>query len=89
VDGHSWTRRRACFWLLVRERAHERKEQKTLLLGLRALPAEFRRYLLGSAYLAREIFRIRFLIFVRIAHADSGSRGGVGGDARGGALHFA
>ncbi len=36
-----------CFWLLVRERPIERKEQKTLLLGLRALPAEFRRYLLG------------------------------------------
>ena len=36
-----------CFWLLVRERPIERKEQKTLLLGLRALPAEFRKYLLG------------------------------------------
>ena len=36
-----------CFWLLVRERPIERKEQKTLLLGLRALPEEFRKYLLG------------------------------------------
>lgn len=36
-----------CFFLLVRERPIERKEQKTLLLGLRALPTEFRKYLLG------------------------------------------
>ena len=36
-----------CFWLLVRERTIERKEQKSLLLGLRALSTEFRKYLLG------------------------------------------
>jgi MFS family permease len=36
-----------CFWLLVRERPIERKEQKSLLLGLRALSTEFRKYLLG------------------------------------------
>jgi MFS family permease len=36
-----------CFWLLVRERAVERKEKKSFLLGLRALPAEFRRFLLA------------------------------------------
>src|SRR6201984_3259686 len=37
----------ACFWLLVRERRIERKEKKSFLLGLRALPAEFRRFLLA------------------------------------------
>jgi len=37
----------ACFWLLVRERAVERKEPNSFLLGLRALPAEFRRFLLA------------------------------------------
>ena len=37
----------ACFWLLVRERPVERKEAKSFLLGLRALPAEFRRFLLA------------------------------------------
>ncbi len=37
----------ACFWLLVRERPVEVKEPKSFLLGLRALPAEFRRFLLA------------------------------------------
>jgi MFS family permease len=37
----------ACFWLLVRERSVEVKEPKSFLLGLRALPAEFRRFLLA------------------------------------------
>ena len=37
----------ACFWLLVRERPLEVKEPKSFLLGLRALPAEFRRFLLA------------------------------------------
>jgi MFS family permease len=37
----------ACFWLLVRERPVEVKEAKSFLLGLRALPAEFRRFLLA------------------------------------------
>jgi MFS family permease len=36
-----------CFWVLVRERPIEGKEQKSLLLGLRALSTEFRKYLLG------------------------------------------
>ena len=36
-----------CFWVLVRERPLERKEKKSFLLGLRALPAEFRRFLLA------------------------------------------
>jgi MFS family permease len=36
-----------CFLLLVRERPVEKKEQKSLLLGLRALPGEFRAFLLG------------------------------------------
>jgi MFS family permease len=36
-----------CFWILVRERPVERKERKSFLLGLRALPAEFRRFLLA------------------------------------------
>jgi MFS family permease len=36
-----------CFWVLVRERPVERKERRSFLLGLRALPAEFRRFLLG------------------------------------------
>ena len=37
----------ACFWLLVRERPVEVKEPKSFLPGLRALPAEFRRFLLA------------------------------------------
>jgi MFS family permease len=36
-----------CFWVLVRERPVERKERKSFLLGLRALPADFRRFLLA------------------------------------------
>jgi len=36
-----------CFLLLVRERQTERKESKSLLLGLRALPTEFRKFLFG------------------------------------------
>jgi MFS family permease len=36
-----------CFWVLVRERPVEGKERKSFLLGLRALPAEFRRFLLA------------------------------------------
>jgi MFS family permease len=36
-----------CFWVLVRERPVERKEKKSFLLGLRALPVEFRRFLLA------------------------------------------
>jgi MFS family permease len=37
----------ACFWLLVRERPIEAKEKKSFLIGLRALPAGFRRFLVG------------------------------------------
>ena len=37
----------ACFWLLVRERPMEVKQKKSFLLGLRALPVEFRRFLVG------------------------------------------
>jgi MFS family permease len=37
----------ASFWLLVRERPVEVKEPKSFLPGLRALPAEFRRFLLA------------------------------------------
>jgi MFS family permease len=36
-----------CFLVLVRERPIERKEQKSLLIGLRSLPGEFRKVLLG------------------------------------------
>src|SRR5438477_8095093 len=36
-----------CFWLLVRERPVDRKEQKSFLIGLRALPVEFRQFLVG------------------------------------------
>ena len=36
-----------CFWVLVRERSVERKEKKSFLLGLRALPVAFRRFLLA------------------------------------------
>ena len=36
-----------CFWVLVRERPLERKEKNSFFLGLRALPAEFRRFLLA------------------------------------------
>jgi MFS family permease len=37
----------ACFWLLVRERTTERNDKKSFLVGLRTLPAEFRRFLLA------------------------------------------
>lgn len=37
----------ACFWLLVRERPIEVKQKKSLLLGLRTLPATFRKFLVG------------------------------------------
>jgi MFS family permease len=37
----------ACFWLLVRERPMEVKQKKSFLQGLRTLPAEFRRFLVG------------------------------------------
>lgn len=37
----------AAFWLLVRERTPESKAQRPFLLGIRALPVEFRRLLLG------------------------------------------
>ncbi|HEY1422661.1 MAG TPA: MFS transporter [Candidatus Acidoferrum sp.] len=37
----------ACFWLLVRERPIVAKEKKSFLIGLRTLPAEFRRFLVG------------------------------------------
>ena len=37
----------ACFWLLVRERPIEVQQKKSFLVGLRALPAEFRRFLIG------------------------------------------
>ena len=36
-----------CFWVLVREQPVQRKETKSFLLGLRALPMEFRRFLLA------------------------------------------
>jgi MFS family permease len=37
----------ACFWLLVRERPMEVKQKKSFLGGLRSLPVEFRRFLIG------------------------------------------
>jgi MFS family permease len=37
----------ACFWLLVRERPIAVKEKESFFYGLRALPAEFRRFLVG------------------------------------------
>ena len=37
----------ACFWLLVRERPIEVKQKKSFLVGLRTLPREFRRFLIG------------------------------------------
>src|SRR5437660_8622928 len=37
----------ACFWLLVRERPIEVKEKRSFLHGVRALPTEFRRFLIG------------------------------------------
>src|SRR5258708_4618389 len=37
----------ACFWLLVRERPFEAKQKKSFLVGLRALPADFRKFLVG------------------------------------------
>lgn len=36
-----------CFWLLVRERPIEAKEKKSFLIGLGALPTEFRRFLIA------------------------------------------
>jgi MFS family permease len=37
----------ACFWLLVRDRPFEVKHKKSFLSGLRTLPSEFRRFLVG------------------------------------------
>ncbi|HXL21572.1 MAG TPA: MFS transporter [Candidatus Dormibacteraeota bacterium] len=37
----------AAFWLLVRERPIETREKKSFLIGLRALPKEFRQLLVG------------------------------------------
>ncbi len=37
----------ACFWLLVRERPFEAKQKKSFLVGLQALPADFRKFLVG------------------------------------------
>jgi MFS family permease len=37
----------ACFWLLVRDRAFEVKHKKSFLSGLRTLPSEFWRFLVG------------------------------------------
>jgi MFS family permease len=37
----------ACFWLLVRERPMEVKQKKSFFLGLRTLPAEFRKFMVG------------------------------------------
>lgn len=37
----------ACFWLLVRERPIAAKEKKSFLQGLKTLPPEFRRFLVG------------------------------------------
>jgi MFS family permease len=36
-----------CFWLLVRERPMEVQQKKSFLGGLRSLPQEFRRFLIG------------------------------------------
>src|ERR1700675_434775 len=36
-----------CFWLLVRERPFEVKQKKSFLVGLQALPVEFRKFLVG------------------------------------------
>jgi MFS family permease len=37
----------ACFWLLVRERPMEVKQKKSFFLGLRTLPAEFQKFMVG------------------------------------------
>jgi len=52
----------ACFWLLVRERPVEVKEAKSFLLGLRALPAEFRRFLLAMGIFGAGDFSHTLLI---------------------------
>ncbi len=36
-----------CFWILVRERPMEERKQVSFVMGLRALPGSFRRFLLG------------------------------------------
>lgn len=37
----------ACFWLFVREKPFEARQQKSFLHGLRSLPMSYRRFLLG------------------------------------------
>ena len=51
-----------CFWTLVREQPVERKEKKSFLLGLRALPGEFRRFLLAMGIFGAGDFSHTLLI---------------------------
>lgn len=52
----------ACFWLLVRERPFETKQKKSFLRGVRALPAEFRKFLVGVAIFGAGDFSHTLLI---------------------------
>jgi MFS family permease len=64
----------ACFWLLVRERPIEVKEKKTFLLGLRTLPPEFRRFLVGVGIFGAGDFSHTLLILyaTKMLSADYG-----------------
>jgi len=83
-DGHSWTRRRALFLAVCARAAHRAKRQKTLLLGIaRAAGGISQISSGGSGVFGAEDFSHSLLILYASRYADSGSRGGVGGDARG------
>jgi MFS family permease len=53
----------ACLWLLVRERPIEVKQKKSFLVGLRTLPSEFRRFLIGVGIFGAGDFSHTLLIF--------------------------
>src|SRR5258707_2658945 len=52
----------ACFWLLVRERPFEAKQKKSFLVGLQALPADFRKFLVGAGIFGAGDFSHTLLI---------------------------
>ena len=52
----------ASFWLLVRERATENKARQSFLMGLRALPGSFRRFLIGVGIFGSADFSHTLLI---------------------------
>jgi len=64
----------ACFWLLVRERPIARKERKSFLIGLQALPASFRKFLLAVGIFGTGDFSHTLLILyaTRMLSPDRG-----------------